>query len=287
MRRRGFTLIELLVVIAIIAILAAILFPVFAKAREKARQTSCLSNIRQLATGVLGYCQDYDEIYPPAGYNAQYVYPDGVADWMKWPVLTQPYIKNYSLFMCPSGEKWDRDGMNPRILADRPDYGAHGRLMALHMAAFPQSFNFPTRGLAAVGRPSSVAMLIEHSQWCTPLANQGKSKYVNAGWYWATGQGIDGNGNPSYYAGGSDGLMGGTWWYGGQGGNECPWYYCTVEATRTTPKFNAPQTQYIAFPGFRHNDTANVAMADGHAKAYNMDAVMDWQPVNMWNTTAP
>ncbi len=60
-RQRGFTLIELLVVIAIIAILAAILFPVFAKAREKARQTSCLSNIRQLSTGILSYAQDYDE----------------------------------------------------------------------------------------------------------------------------------------------------------------------------------------------------------------------------------
>jgi len=64
MTRRGFTLIELLVVIAIIAILAAILFPVFAKAREKARQSSCLSNLRQLATATLSYTQDYDETFP-------------------------------------------------------------------------------------------------------------------------------------------------------------------------------------------------------------------------------
>ncbi|MGE5531060.1 MAG: prepilin-type N-terminal cleavage/methylation domain-containing protein, partial [Bacteroidota bacterium] len=61
MKRTGFTLIELLVVIAIIAILAAILFPVFAKAREKARQSSCLSNIKQISLGILGYAQDYDE----------------------------------------------------------------------------------------------------------------------------------------------------------------------------------------------------------------------------------
>ncbi len=63
-RKRGFTLIELLVVIAIIAILAAILFPVFAKAREKARQTSCLSNLRQIGTAILSYAQDNDEQYP-------------------------------------------------------------------------------------------------------------------------------------------------------------------------------------------------------------------------------
>src|SRR4051794_25612458 len=63
--RRGFTLIELLVVIAIIAILAAILFPVFAQAREKARQTTCLSNLRQLASGMTMYSQDSDGLFPP------------------------------------------------------------------------------------------------------------------------------------------------------------------------------------------------------------------------------
>jgi prepilin-type N-terminal cleavage/methylation domain-containing protein len=68
MKTRGFTLIELLVVIAIIAILAAILFPVFARAREKARQTSCLSNVKQLTLGILMYAQDYDERLP-FGYN--------------------------------------------------------------------------------------------------------------------------------------------------------------------------------------------------------------------------
>ena len=95
--RRGFTLIELLVVIAIIAILAAILFPVFARAREKARQTSCLSNLKQLSLGAMMYAQDYDEtMFPswegPAAYPGSY----------QWPQLVYPYVKNWQIFICPS-----------------------------------------------------------------------------------------------------------------------------------------------------------------------------------------
>jgi len=92
--RRGFTLIELLVVIAIIAILAAILFPVFARAREKARQASCLSNEKQLALATLQYTQDYDERLPGRYYAVQ---ADG-----NTAVRLQPYIMNVQLYECPS-----------------------------------------------------------------------------------------------------------------------------------------------------------------------------------------
>ena len=93
--KRGFTLIELLVVIAIIAILAAILFPVFAKAREKARQASCLSNVRQLMTAILSYAQDYDESLP--------LTPDpGAMSYLWWDITVQPYIKNTQVLVCPS-----------------------------------------------------------------------------------------------------------------------------------------------------------------------------------------
>jgi prepilin-type N-terminal cleavage/methylation domain-containing protein/prepilin-type processing-associated H-X9-DG protein len=94
--RKGFTLIELLVVIAIIAILAAILFPVFAKAREKARQTSCLSNIKQLALANLMYAQDYDEKLCRFEYMA-----DAVRR-LTWMPQLLPYIKNTQIFICPS-----------------------------------------------------------------------------------------------------------------------------------------------------------------------------------------
>ena len=96
--KRGFTLIELLVVIAIIAILAAILFPVFARAREKARQASCASNLKQLALAGLMYAQDYDEVMPlmPTAW------PNPTNEYLVCDLLN-PYIKNIQLWVCPTG----------------------------------------------------------------------------------------------------------------------------------------------------------------------------------------
>lgn len=96
--RRAFTLIELLVVIAIIAILAAILFPVFAQAREKARGAACLSNMKQIGTATMMYAQDNDE-YLPYGYA--YTWP-GQKDLYWWQDLDRPYVKNEAVYTCPS-----------------------------------------------------------------------------------------------------------------------------------------------------------------------------------------
>jgi len=97
-RKRGFTLIELLVVIAIIAILAAILFPVFQSVRENARRTTCLSNMKQIGTGITLYSQDYDELIVPSQNGT-------LATLVSWPTMIQPFIKNADVFVCPDGNE--------------------------------------------------------------------------------------------------------------------------------------------------------------------------------------
>lgn len=100
----AFTLIELLVVIAIIAILAAILFPVFAQAREKARQSSCLSNLKQIGLGLMQYTQDYDETVVPNDNG-----PSWSNNPQSWIDMLRPYIKGDGIFVCPSSSDDERD----------------------------------------------------------------------------------------------------------------------------------------------------------------------------------
>jgi len=106
---RGFTLIELLVVIAIIAILAAILFPVFAQAREAARKASCQSNLKQIGNALAMYIQDSDEMYPPVTLTANgsassaWAFPGSGS----WAGMIQPYVKNNNIFTCPSAREWN------------------------------------------------------------------------------------------------------------------------------------------------------------------------------------
>jgi len=113
--RRGFTLIELLVVIAIIAILASILFPVFARARENARRASCMSNLKQIGLGVMQYTQDYDEHLPKNAVvlSAAAIFPSSSsasgATWLWWHEI-YPYVKSTQLFICPSTDAtWKGD----------------------------------------------------------------------------------------------------------------------------------------------------------------------------------
>jgi prepilin-type N-terminal cleavage/methylation domain-containing protein/prepilin-type processing-associated H-X9-DG protein len=130
-KRRGFTLIELLVVIAIIAILAAILFPVFAQAREKARQTTCLSNMKQMGTAIMMYLQDYDEITPanricnapPFRLSSAGSAPcECGKPYAAWIDIIQPYVRSYGINRCPSALSTG-DGYEPRHGAQAPPGG--------------------------------------------------------------------------------------------------------------------------------------------------------------------
>lgn len=154
-KRKAFTLIELLVVIAIISILASILFPVFARARENARRASCLSNEKQMGLGVMMYAQDYDEMFPVAYYqmNPPYVYPDGViwnATYLYWPQLIYPYTKSVGIYYCPSSPNM----ANPRRLS----YGAN-ELVIINDTTPPIN---PLK-LAAIVAPATTYMFMDAS----------------------------------------------------------------------------------------------------------------------------
>lgn len=147
--RRGFTLIELLVVIAIIAILAAILFPVFAKAREAARKTSCASNLRQVGLAILSYTQDYDETYPydPYAYGRGIGYGGNqFANDTAWVYRVLPYIKNQAVFQCPSATP---NTGTPQPKTNLIGYWVNGALFATNgnqpasLAALPAPADIP------------------------------------------------------------------------------------------------------------------------------------------------
>ena len=126
---KGFTLIELLVVIAIIAILAAILFPVFAQAREKARQSTCLSNLKQLGLALGMYVDDFDETFPCVHRDAQcayYVYLDNDVRALAYMGAAAEYAKNKNLLLCPSSTRgsksWDKRSVEIPDINFRSDY---------------------------------------------------------------------------------------------------------------------------------------------------------------------
>lgn len=171
--KKGFTLIELLVVIAIIAILAAILFPVFARARENARRASCQSNMKQLGLGLLQYTQDYDENYPIGNQ----IYFPGIG----WAGVIYPYVKSRQIYACPSDAT-----------------------AAVSATDTPISYIFNSRWLATTGTQASrlrasakTVMLIEGAgattDMTTPLETGGVYRSpatLGENWVWLTTAGV-------------------------------------------------------------------------------------------------
>jgi prepilin-type N-terminal cleavage/methylation domain-containing protein/prepilin-type processing-associated H-X9-DG protein len=153
MRRKGFTLIELLVVIAIIAILAAILFPVFARAREQARKSACLSNAKQIALAMTMYAQDYDETLV-----LRYTGPDPATKIQRsWKDSIEPYLKSADIYRCPS---------NPA--AQRPDaQGKYPGGYAMWLPDPPLAVNIPgaayPQPMAGVAYPANSLIVLEHA----------------------------------------------------------------------------------------------------------------------------
>jgi prepilin-type N-terminal cleavage/methylation domain-containing protein/prepilin-type processing-associated H-X9-DG protein len=243
-RNSAFTLIELLVVIAIIAILAAILFPVFAQAREKARQSTCLSNEKQIDLGVLMYVQDYDETFPrmkitpapaPRASWANYTWEDAVGPYIKNGTITvtwasadgtQPVtLTAGGIWLCPSQPGTDQRniyGGNDTIFTDQY-YGSNGNPIK------------PTT-VAQITRPSDVVMISENND-IQSYGGLGDPR-LSGDAYWQCGTTWQCSGPNS-----------GAQWDADKQGNE------------------ANVWQWGQMARYRHNGTANFAFADGHVKS--------------------
>lgn len=274
--RGGFTLIELLVVIAIIAILAAILFPVFAQAREKARQTSCLSNEKQIGLALIQYTQDYDETYP---FNVH------SQDWQNgWVSKALPYMKDLRVFMCPS----DSDAGVPapedhtaKWAGVMMSVAANG-LYGSNWCCSPTWDNgFPFQGLIGIGGET----WLDKGNGSQPEANIGlpaqtillaEKHSAKSRWPGAFRAGVASNFGPNSTFLGP--VTGGTGW----GEMHIP--DGTKAMAESAP--NARDGRHGAV-SVHNNGMSNFLFADGHAKAMkpeqtNPDPVNRPQD-NMWN----
>jgi prepilin-type N-terminal cleavage/methylation domain-containing protein/prepilin-type processing-associated H-X9-DG protein len=233
--KRAFTLIELLVVIAIIAILAAILFPVFSQARDKARQAACLSNCKQMGLGIMMYTEDYDGVYP-MGYYYELSGPTQ-GRRVQWCYMIQPYVKNTGIFKCLT----DFEPTPPASSRGYPDLTVPELSYIPNYAVMP-AHDGGTVNCAVVGTPASVIVLAEkqYKIGTTVL----KSYAGTSGFYPDTP-----NNNPY-----------------------CRVTVDRVRAAIAVPSDRNYKLARVAF--FRHAGGSNFVFADGHAKWYRMEQTL-------------
>ena len=182
--KKGFTLIELLVVIAIIAVLAAILFPVFAKAREKARQTTCMNNVKQIGSAMVQYAADYDDTFPYSilmnsnekqtdssmpGYRYYTCWGNDPAHFISWMDLVYPYLKSLKVLQCPSAKP------NTAVSRERtPSYGYNG---AIGSNVIGNSYRGSVDGwrrpctMSEIKRPADTVMIMDYASIYSAFAN--------------------------------------------------------------------------------------------------------------------
>jgi len=237
--RNGFTLIELLVVIAIIAILAAILFPVFAKAREKARQTSCASNLKQLGLAVIQYVQDYDEAMPVGEYNSSLNSGNNYYYYGNWTVSIYPYVKSAGVFTCPDDVTTPALAGNDHIQSGAVPISYIFNVNALVTRAMVSNNNWNPAIMAKYNSPAETIWLTEsgynYNNPATFVDVNASSNAPGFLWYWTCGSGISG-----------------------------PYINCGHLATGNFAGRGAP---YYAPNGSPyHTGGANYLLADGHVK---------------------
>jgi len=258
--RSAFTLIELLVVIAIIAILAAVLFPVFAQAREKARSITCLSNEKQIGLGLVMYLQDYDGSFPPANEVIQ------SGGDIQWYAVVYPYIHNgegASGYYYGKGGVWDcpsAAGIESSSPASSPQKW-QGQIFGVNDSLFPNNtqgtgpFPYPVQNETIIPSPADTIVVAEKGLNGTGWSYE--QFMVNQAW-WATSV-VNGSGQ-------YDSTKDNSYCSYTVGGGPCP-SHDGVNPDRDAPvgadgPWEGPRTIR-----YRHNGASNVLFADGHAKA--------------------
>jgi prepilin-type N-terminal cleavage/methylation domain-containing protein/prepilin-type processing-associated H-X9-DG protein len=275
---RGFTLIELLVVIAIIAILAAILFPVFAQARDKARSASCLSNTKQMGLGITMYAQDYDETYPQAyWYTNDFNGADG---YNQWSGMIQPYVKNTAVFVCPSDPNKGLPPTNPGLdnQAPRISYVANAAVLPRKRRSIDPA---NVASLASLDAPADTIVVAEMTNTLACI-NDTSNAGTNGGGYV----------NKSHRSTNAfmTSVTGGTW-----KGEDFSQFSPNLSAVyAVTPALAAQAWATCKAPGYaggalqiaymqsdRHTGGSNYTFADGHSKWFKFEQTIN--PNNfMW-----